>query len=78
MVFQTCTFGGGSRGAEGLLGLVFLDTDTLGQGAGRAVLLLQSCAPQGTKSSCTGVRFCIDFPQTSEINKAVLSLSLLL
>ena len=47
MVFQTCTFGGGSRGAEGLLGLVFLDTDTLGQGAGRAVIALtELCAPR--------------------------------
>lgn len=69
---------GRKPGRRGASGPVFLDTDTLGQGAGRALLLLQHCAPQGTKSSFTGVRFCIDFPQTSEINKAVLSLSLLL
>lgn len=37
---------------------------------GRALLLFQHCAPPRKQSSFTGVRFCINFPHTSEINKA--------
>lgn len=41
MVFQRVPLGEGSWGQRGCWGLVFMDTDTLGQSAGRALLLLQ-------------------------------------